>query len=239
VLARVKTQLRLKILADELRSIATIDALTGVANRRLFDQSFRREWRRTRRSCDPMALLMIDIDHFKSYNDRYGHPGGDSCLRAVAQALARAGARPADLVARYGGDELVVLLPQTPRAGAEHMAQALLDAVEALCLRHEGSVISANVTISMGVACYDEHSPWWAALPVDSRFAELQHDPGHGNAADLLRAADVALYAAKRAGRAQAWLVDIADVDVPLRARPIASSPRTLRGASNAPHGQP
>src|SRR5664280_2921064 len=125
VLARVKTQLRVKRMGDELRRIATTDGLTGVANRRRFDESLEREWRRARRSGDPLALLMIDIDHFKLFNDRYGHPAGDACLRSVAQALVGASLRPADLVARYGGEEFVVLLPKTPRAGAEHLARGV------------------------------------------------------------------------------------------------------------------
>jgi diguanylate cyclase (GGDEF)-like protein len=128
VVARVKTQLRVKRIADELRRIATIDVLTDVANRRGFDDALEHEWRRARRAGDPLALLMIDVDHFKSFNDRYGHPAGDVCLRAVARALVGASLRPADLVARYGGEEFVVLLPQTPRVGAEHVAHSILDA---------------------------------------------------------------------------------------------------------------
>ena len=122
VQARVKTQLRLKHLADELRLIALADTLTGVANRRHFDNSLEREWRRLRRSGKPLALLMIDVDHFKRFNDHYGHQAGDSCLRAVAQALVGACQRPADLVARYGGEEFVMLLPDTTRDGAAHIA---------------------------------------------------------------------------------------------------------------------
>src|SRR6185295_5145559 len=113
---------RLKRQSDELRRIACVDVLTGVANRRRFDEALDREWDRTCRLGDPLSLLMIDVDHFKAFNDHYGHPAGDACLRSVAQALVSVSLRPADLVARYGGEEFVVLLPQTPRVGAEHVA---------------------------------------------------------------------------------------------------------------------
>src|ERR1700730_123689 len=116
VLARVRTQLRVKHLADELRRPAPPDALTGGANRRHFDESLEREWLRARRAGDPVSLLMIDVDRFKLYNDLYGHPKGDVCLRHVTQALLSTCKRPADLVARYGGEEVMLLLPQTPRA---------------------------------------------------------------------------------------------------------------------------
>ena len=133
VLARVRTQLRVKHMADELRRTATTDGLTGVANRRQFDVSLESEWRRAQRSGEPVSLLMIDVDHFKLYNDLYGHPQGDICLCRVTQALRSTCGRPADLVARYGGEEFMILLPQTPREGANHMAQRqVLDAVTAL-----------------------------------------------------------------------------------------------------------
>jgi PleD family two-component response regulator len=111
LVARVKTQLRLKQLSDELRHMATIDGLTNVANRRHFDDALNSEWMRLRRSGDPVSLLLIDVDHFKLFNDRYGHPAGDVCLQLVARALTQACLRPADLVARYGGEEFILLLP--------------------------------------------------------------------------------------------------------------------------------
>ena len=224
VLARVKTQLRVKHMADELRRIATIDVLTGVANRRRFDESLEREWRRARRSGEPLALLMIDVDHFKPFNDRYGHPAGDACLRSVAQALVGASLRPADLVARYGGEEFVVLLPQTPRGGAEHVAHDVLDAVEALGIAHEASLTARHVTVSVGVACYDDDSECWVAPSAASRFADDLR--ARCSPIDLVQAADKALYSAKHAGRAQARLLDIADVDTPQLARDIAPSAR-------------
>ena len=226
VVARVKTQLRVKHLADELRRIATIDALTGVANRRRFDELLESEWRRARRYGAPLALLMIDVDHFKRFNDRYGHPAGDACLRAVAQALAGASLRPADLVARDGGEAFVVLLPQTPRGGAEHVAQAVLLAIDALAVAHDASPTACHMTVSIGVACYDDLSAAWMAASADSRFTDDVHAC---SPVDLVLAADKALYAAKHAGRARAFLLDIADVATPLLARDIKPPARTPR----------
>jgi diguanylate cyclase (GGDEF)-like protein len=211
VQARVKTQLRVKRMTDEMRRISTIDVLTGIANRRHFDEMLEREWRRARRSGDPLALLMIDVDHFKLFNDRYGHPEGDACLHSVAQALVGASLRPADMVARYGGEEFVVLLPKTPRAGAGHVAQAMLEAVAALGIAHEASLTRPHVTVSIGIACYDRESESWVTASADSRSAD--QPPAHCSPVELMQAADKALYSAKRAGRAQAMLLDIADID--------------------------
>lgn len=208
LLARVRTQLRSKGMADELRRIGAIDSLTGVANRRILNDSLEREWLRGRRSAEPMALLMVDVDHFKLFNDRYGHPAGDDCLRAVAQAMVRTVARPCDLVARYGGEEFAVLLPQTPRIGALHVANALLDAVESLTILHAASPTAGHVTVSIGVGVYDADSPAWADHGRDSRF-----DAGMAmecNAQTLVKAADNALYLAKRQGRAQTAMADMA-----------------------------
>jgi diguanylate cyclase (GGDEF)-like protein len=203
VLARVRTQLRMKHMADELRRTATTDSLTGVANRRQFDESLEREWLRARRSGDPVSLLMIDVDHFKLYNDRYGHPKGDVCLRHVTQALLSACKGQADLVARYGGEEFVILLPQTPRHGAQRMAQQVLDEVAAFGIFHEDLQTTHYVSVSVGVACFDDASACW-------------EDNSHAvRASDLVQAADKALYSAKQAGRGQAKLRDIADASTP------------------------
>jgi diguanylate cyclase (GGDEF)-like protein len=202
VLARVRSQLRVKHMADELRRTATTDALTGVANRRQFDVLLEREWLRARRCDDPMSLLMIDVDHFKLYNDLYGHPKGDICLRHVAQILMTACKRPADVVARYGGEEFMILLPQTPRQGAQHVAQRVLDAVAAFGILHDDSQTTHYVGVSVGIACFDDAS---ACRACDS-YALL-------SASDLVRVADKALYSAKHAGRGQAKLRDIGDTD--------------------------
>lgn len=229
VLARVKGQLRVKRMADELRRISVTDVLTGVANRRHFDESMEREWRRARRSGDPLALLMIDVDHFKAFNDSYGHPTGDACLRSVARAVVEASLRPTDVVARYGGEEFAVLLPVTPRGGAEHVARRVLDKVEALGIAHEASSTARHVTVSVGIACYDDESECWVPPSAASRFPDDLHP--RCASIDLLQAADKALYSAKNAGRAQARLLDIADIynqqlvrDIaPLSRKPLAT----------------
>jgi diguanylate cyclase (GGDEF)-like protein len=219
VRSRVKLQLQVKRMADELRRVSVTDVVTGVANRRKFDESLEREWRRARRKADPLALLMIDVDHFKLFNDHYGHTAGDACLRRIAQAISRASARPADLVARYGGEEFVALLPLTPRAGAAHVALAVLDAVAALCIEHIASSTAPYLTVSIGAASYDEESDGWALPSSESRF--MQDLGTRCSPTALVQAADAAMYSAKRAGRARARLLDIADVDAPQMARDI------------------
>ena len=152
VRARVKTHLTLKAQEDFLRSLVFIDGLTGVANRRRFDEALLSEWRQCRRAGTPLALLMIDIDHFKRYNDHYGHPTGDACLQQVAAVLKAAMQRASDLVARYGGEEFVCLLPGCDQAPALAKAQALQAALAAQGIAHEASPTAAWVTLSIGVA---------------------------------------------------------------------------------------
>jgi diguanylate cyclase (GGDEF)-like protein len=182
--ARVHTHITLKRQADLLRSLAHIDGLTGLANRRHFDDKLAAEWRRCGRSGKPLSLILIDIDHFKRYNDCYGHPAGDECLREVSACLRAGFTRSHDLVARYGGEEFACVLPETPLEGAEAQAQLLEDAVRALRIRNEKSDVAYGiVTISLGVA---------VAMPsMDDRRT------------DLIACADRALYMAKDAGRGQ------------------------------------
>jgi diguanylate cyclase (GGDEF)-like protein len=203
VLARVRTQLRVKLAADELRRTATTDALTGVANRRYFDDSIEREWLRAVQGGDPVSLLMIDVDHFKLYNDLYGHPKGDLCLQCVAGALLSACTRPADLVARYGGEEFAVLLPQMARDGAQEVARKAIDAVAARGILHPQTGTTHHVTVSVGIACYDDLSPCWTTS-IESNGAN-----SICGVSDLVLAADNALYSAKHSGRAQAKLREI------------------------------
>jgi len=198
VLARVKTHLRLKQLTDELRRAATTDVLTGIANRRRFDEMLELEWLRMRRTGDAMSLLLVDVDHFKLFNDRYGHPQGDACLREVATALYANCQRPADFVARYGGEEFVVLLPQTPRDSAARIATGMLESVQRLNIVHEDSPTADHVSVSIGVGHHDMRG--FAGANADG----LQ-------AGDLVLAADNALYAAKRAGRARVMTRDTTD----------------------------
>ena len=163
-----------------LTVLASLDGLTGIANRRSFDQCFEQEWNRATRSRAPLALIMIDIDHFKQFNDKYGHVCGDRCLLAVAGVLAKRTQRPHDLVARYGGEEFTALLPHTTLEGARQVAEAMRVAILELDINHSGSSWK-RVTASMGCA---------ALTPVQGE--------GHSG---LLQLADGALYRAKRLGR--------------------------------------
>lgn len=181
VQARVRNHLELKRQRDLLQRIAMIDGLTGVANRRSFDQMFRQEWRRAIRTQEPLSLLLIDVDHFKAYNDTYGHQEGDDCLRAIAESLSAQAHRAEDLLARYGGEEFVCLLPATPLAQAHHRADAMRQAVIERNIPHKGSTTATTVSISIGVSC----------LVPSLAF----------QADDLLRHADAMLYQAKHSGR--------------------------------------
>lgn len=181
VRARVRTQMRLKQQSDLLESYAFRDGLTGLANRRAFDDRAAAEWNRCLRSGLPLSAIMIDVDHFKLYNDSYGHARGDECLRGVAQALALRVQRAGDLVARYGGEEFVVLLPDADHDAALAVGEGLRGAVEALGLEHRASKVTDHVTISAGVA---------TVAPTEL-----------GGLAPLLARADAMLYACKSAGR--------------------------------------
>ena len=165
----------------QLRNLAMHDGLTGLTNRRCFDEALEAEFRRAGRSRQPLALLMIDVDHFKLFNDTYGHQSGDDALRAVADALATTVHRPGDLVARYGGEEFTVLLPGTSEPGAITLADTVHAALVRLSLAHAGSP-HGQVTVSIGVA----------ALEPRNRLTRSDN---------LLRAADLAMYAAKAEGR--------------------------------------
>lgn len=183
VLARVKIQVEFKQQRDYLLKLSTTDPLTGVANRRCFDETMEREWRRCQREKKPLSLLVIDIDCFKLYNDRYGHPAGDECLKQVAGLLEAALQRGGDLFARIGGEEFVALLPNTPFEALDVMAEKLRATIEAAALPHKSSFVSKVVTISVGGA---------SIFPTH----ELKED-------ELYRLADGQLYAAKNKGRNQ------------------------------------
>jgi diguanylate cyclase (GGDEF)-like protein len=211
VRARVATQLRLKQLTDALRDGAATDLLTGLANRRSFDISLDRAWRSARREGTPLSMLAIDIDHFDRYNKRYGRGGGDDCLLAVRRALLGASLRPTDLLARRGADDFALLLPNTPRRGAEHVAHRVLDAVSLLAIEHPDSTAAPQLSVSVGVGHYDDASLCWTSPAAYSRpqgQAQL-----NCNSADLQLAADRALKRAKQSGRARVRLLDIADAN--------------------------
>jgi diguanylate cyclase (GGDEF)-like protein len=183
VRARVRTQLTVKRQRDALRALILTDALTGVANRRAFDERLEMEWRRCGRAQLAVSLLMVDIDHFKLYNDHYGHPAGDTTLVEVARAMRRAAARSQDLVARYGGEEFAILLPQLDEQGAVGVARRLMHELEMVDLPHAASPTSQRLTVSIGIS---------SMVPGE-----------HSLPADLVQVADALLYQAKAGGRNQ------------------------------------
>jgi diguanylate cyclase (GGDEF)-like protein len=189
VRARVRSQLTIKRQADAMRELSLTDTLTGVANRRSFNDTMESEWRRCARDGVAMAVIMADIDHFKDYNDTYGHQAGDLCLQQVSAAMRRCAVRPPDLLARYGGEEFIVLLPQETREGAEVVAQRILDEVRALRIAHAKSSVGPYVTVSLGMA---------SVMPTEGMDASA-----------LIRAADALLYRAKHTGRDRYCASDI------------------------------
>lgn len=166
-----------------LETLSSTDPLTGLANRRGLDETLEREWARLSRHPGPLSVIMCDVDHFKLFNDRYGHDGGDSCLRQIAAALQDVVSRPSDLVARYGGEEFALILPGTDEDGARHLAEKLREAVQGLDIANADVGKGAVVTISAGVTSID-------------------HFRSDG-AGCLLKRADEALYQAKENGRNQ------------------------------------
>lgn len=172
-----------------------MDELTSLANRRHFYQALTTEWQRAARSALPVSLLMVDIDHFKNYNDHYGHLAGDECLRRVASVLSRCVRRAGELVARYGGEEFVLLLPGADREHACEVAQMCLDLMREESVAHAASPTAARLTLSIGVAC---------ALPD-----AMLDDP-----TSLVNAADAAMYRAKSTGRAHYEVAGQADWEI-------------------------
>ncbi len=164
-----------------LQRLSLLDGLTGIPNRRRFDEVLANEWKRAMRSKRPLSLVMIDIDHFKTFNDHYGHVAGDDCLRKVALAMSDILKRPTDVLARYGGEEFAAILPLTECDGAKAIAAAMKAGVIDLAIPHDHSSASSRVTISLGVA---------TLVPMRGTMAAM-----------LVAAADQALYEAKAGGR--------------------------------------
>ncbi|MCG9969045.1 diguanylate cyclase [Pelotomaculum terephthalicicum JT] len=210
LLARVRSALRLKHETDRrkarenellevtrqleeanqnLRRLSFLDGLTGIANRRHFDEVLLNEWNRAARDAVPLSLIILDIDFFKKYNDTYGHQAGDDCLKQVAGSLSGRLKRPGDLAARYGGEEFAAILPNTDMQGAAAIAEMLRGGVEALEIPHASSSVSAYVTVSAGAA---------STVPRQA-----------GTPGDLLAAADKALYQAKQGGRNRVTLREV------------------------------
>lgn len=179
--ARVRTHVNLKRHADLLESLAMLDGLTGIANRRHFNQALEAEWRRAQRHQAPLSLAIADVDCFKAYNDHYGHGAGDEGLRQVAGVLARTATRPGDLAARYGGEEFILLLPNSAREGAIALAERFRDQVGRLLIPHDYSDAASHLTVSLGGATL-------TPLQIEEPDA-------------LLNAADQMLYLAKQSGK--------------------------------------
>ena len=178
---RKKTEQALQQARRELEELSFKDGLTGVANRRMLDTVLAREWESARRDRTPTSLLLLDIDHFKAFNDHYGHLAGDDCLKRVAQLLTRAGRRPRDLAARFGGEEFVLVLPDTDAAAAEHVARRVQTLLASENILHAASPMTDVVTASIGVA---------TIIPT-----------ALGDSDQLIARADSLLYQAKAAGR--------------------------------------
>jgi diguanylate cyclase (GGDEF)-like protein len=165
----------------KLKDLLSMDTLTGIFNRRGFEQFLRLEWRRSEREGIPLSIILIDIDFFKEYNDKHGHLPGDACLKKVSNCLLAAIKRPMDLLARYGGEEFIVILPNTEAGGALNMAEAMRQSVEALNIIHGKSIVSPYITISLGVSTI-----------IPARKSSQK---------EFINSADQALYRAKQGGR--------------------------------------
>jgi diguanylate cyclase (GGDEF)-like protein len=175
------TNQQLETVNKTLKHLAMVDGLTQLANRRRFDEYLDLEWKRMARAKLPLSLILCDIDCFKLYNDTYGHPSGDDCLKQVAQVITRVICRPADLAARYGGEEFAVILPDTKLDGAIHLAELIRATVKRLTISHADSLVISQVTLSLGVA---------SLIPCHEMVP-----------ATLVATADKLLYEAKQSGR--------------------------------------
>ncbi len=188
VAARVRIHLKLKLRTDLLESQASLDGLTGIPNRRQLDEILQIEWRRAARDLLSLSFLMLDVDHFKAYNDHYGHGAGDECLRKVSDAMVSAQLRPGDFVSRYGGEEFAVVLPGCNSIGARALGERFCQLIEAMHIPHARSPTAAHVTVSVGCATFK---------------------PAHGGSlTQILAEADKALYRAKHNGRNRVYSVD-------------------------------
>jgi diguanylate cyclase (GGDEF)-like protein len=179
----VAKSLALERANGQLAKLSHTDSLTELANRRMLDECLQREWQRSARAQQPLTLLLVDIDHFKRYNDHYGHIQGDHCLHQIGRLLQACASRSGDLVARYGGEEFALLLPGTDASDASQVAQRCIDELERAAIEHANSPVSQCLTISIGVA----------SVVADARLSHLS----------LVRSADTALYRMKEAGRAR------------------------------------
>jgi diguanylate cyclase (GGDEF)-like protein len=198
IIKRIHTEGKLKAeknkaeaLADKLITISSKDGLTGINNRRHFDEYLENEWNRSARSATPLSLIFCDIDFYKAYNDTYGHLAGDDCLKKIAHVLEHYARRAGDMAARYGGEEFAIILPETSSSMADHIAEEIRMAVEDLQIIHNASEVSDHVTVSLGVA---------TQIPT-------RHNKPH----DLINLADEAMYEAKHKGRNQVIVANPGD----------------------------
>lgn len=183
---RKQTEQKLLQLQKQLEELSYQDGLTGVANRRMFDNRFQMEWSNAQRTSQPLSLILLDIDYFKQYNDHYGHVRGDDCLKSVGRALSGAAVRPRDLLARYGGEEFVLLLPETDAQAAAQVAERCRQLIRGQNIQHAHSQVAPQLTISLGVGTL-------IPGPFDQPQAFLER-------------VDRLLYKAKHQGRNQAVL---------------------------------
>lgn len=179
--ARVKNHVEMKVKNDRLERLAMIDELTGIANRRRFEEEYTRAWSISQRSHRELAIAILDVDHFKLYNDFYGHSKGDDCLQLVAQTIQDSLQRPLDFVARYGGEEFVVILPDINSESAIIISEKIRKNIEQLGIKHEHPEVKGYLTVSIGVAC----------IQPDSKTVNRS----------LIEEADRNLYKAKKMGR--------------------------------------
>jgi len=175
------SQIKLEELNIRLLKLANLDGLTGLANRRFFDERLAAEWLRAMRNRNPLTLIMFDVDWFKQYNDKFGHLEGDECLKRIARSAQEIFSRPADTVARFGGEEFIILLPETDSGGALKVAEKLRAEIEDLHLPNPDSSVGPFITVSLGVS---------TIVPVVNSSPD-----------DFIKLADEALYRAKNAGR--------------------------------------
>jgi diguanylate cyclase (GGDEF)-like protein len=191
--ARIALEEQIRVAHQAVQDMALTDSLTGLGNRRKLDMALVQEVERARRQGSSIALIMLDVDYFKRFNDRYGHPAGDDCLRNVASAIQQALKRPADLAVRYGGEEFTILLPDTNVSGASQLAEEILQAIRELNIEHTDhplGIVTASAGVTSGTPTKDATTP-----------------------AGMIKSADACLYAAKNSGRNQ-WASELASAAV-------------------------